>query len=235
MKKLALGFLMLFLVCPQAKAENITWGVAGIGVIVIAGIGVIAIGGAAIAIDYYFSPPTPLDEQLRDELNKLHEQFWDELEGDGFLVKSINVTRVEKIISEGANVNARRPRDDDEKTPLADTDATPLHFLASRISEKTNISTLLDTALLLVEKGADVNATNSAGQTPLHILAGNTDWHGPNPQLMEICLLNGDINADINARDNDGRTPLDCALGINKYRLRQAGAKTGAEMDAKNS
>ena len=55
MKKIALTLLTLLLVCPQAKAKNITWGN-------VAMIGAAAIGGAVIAMDYYFYPP--LDDHV---------------------------------------------------------------------------------------------------------------------------------------------------------------------------
>lgn len=49
----------------------------------------------------------------------------------------------------------------------------------------------------LIDKGADVNATNEDGTTPLHLVAYQ--------EAVELLLKNG---ADIEAKNKDGETPL---------------------------
>jgi uncharacterized protein len=66
---------------------------------------------------------------------------------------------------------------------------------------------------LLVERGADVNATQAQGFTPLHAAAQNGD-----SDLAAVLLAAG---ADKDARLDDGRTAADVAL--------EAGHETLAE------
>jgi ankyrin repeat protein len=61
----------------------------------------------------------------------------------------------------------------------------------------------LETARLLIEGGADVNATQVGGFVPLHSAAQNGDR-----PLVELLLSRG---ADVNARADDGRTALSLA------------------------
>ena len=58
-------------------------------------------------------------------------------------------------------------------------------------------------ATLLIDAGADVNATDRRGWTPLH----STVYWGHN-EIAELLLANG---AQVNAKAGDGRTPLDWA------------------------
>ena len=204
---------MLFLACPQVKADCMK------KVVIIS----VVVGGVSMAVfDYYW--PSPPNKMMWNELNQYH----------------IDTKKLETYIAAGANVAGANVNewdywdDQEDENEIIETE-TPLHFLASRNSNQSEIGALLGAVLLLVEKGADVNARNSAGQTPLHIAAGNQNsinWFGPNAEFSEI--LRDFFNANINARDNAGRAPLDSAHGLNKYRLRLAGAKTGAELDAEN-
>lgn len=60
-----------------------------------------------------------------------------------------------------------------------------------------------ETALFLVERGADVTAADAAGYTPLHLAAPRG-----NLALVRVLLAAG---ADPNARTEAGQTPLDLA------------------------
>jgi ankyrin repeat protein len=89
---------------------------------------------------------------------------------------------VEKLISEGENVNAK-----DKKG------MTALHescFLGH-----------IETVKLLIQKGADVNARNNKGETPLHFAA-----EGGMPEIAKMLL---DAGADVNAKTKEGKTPID--------------------------
>jgi ankyrin repeat protein len=56
---------------------------------------------------------------------------------------------------------------------------------------------------ILLDEGADINATNNYGATPLHMAAG---WH---PEGINLLLTAG---ADANMRDAYGSTPLNYAV-----------------------
>ena len=90
---------------------------------------------------------------------------------------------VETLLANNADVNARS------------TNAMrnqPLHAAAA--------GRRVETARLLLEAGADPNATQVAGFVPLHSAAQNGDR-----ALVELLLSHG---ADVNARSEDGRTAL---------------------------
>ena len=75
------------------------------------------------------------------------------------------------------------------------TGETPLHVAASLVDDPTLLAILLD-------QGADPNASNAIGWTPLH-WAANAVWS--NDQVIALLI---DRGADVNARDSDGLTPL---------------------------
>jgi ankyrin repeat protein len=60
-----------------------------------------------------------------------------------------------------------------------------------------------DSLALLVQRGADVNATNEAGLTPLHIAVLDGQ------RLLTKRLI--DLGADVDVADDHGRTPLSIA------------------------
>ena len=78
----------------------------------------------------------------------------------------------------------------------------------------------VDLARLLLQTGAEVNATDSNGMTPLH--------HARVPYRLEIAGLLLQRGAEVNAMDMDRETPLSCAIPYHwrtAKLLRQHGAK----------
>jgi ankyrin repeat protein len=124
-------------------------------------------------------------------------------------IKNGDVERIKKLISQGADVNAKDNRG-----------MTPLHQAAYYGRRQV--------AKVLIAKGANVNATNTAGRTPLHIAAN----FGPK-WVLELLLANG---ASINARDIAGNTPLHAATDspyVKRDLLELLIAK-GADVNARN-
>lgn len=105
--------------------------------------------------------------------------------------KNGNIAEVERLIKNGANVNAM------------DGGFTPLHE-AARIGKTDMVG-------LLIAKGADVNARiirNYTGETALHIAA-----ESGNKAVVGLLIANG---ADVNATNRGGYTPLDYAVARSK-------------------
>jgi ankyrin repeat protein len=108
---------------------------------------------------------------------------------------------VELLIAHGAEVDARNQMGH-----------TPLCSALFMSMEPVDLNSIYDTVKVLIEKGADVNATTRRHLTPLHFAAG---W--ANKETVELLLAAG---ADINAKDDDGDTPLNVAC---RYRLKRPG------------
>lgn len=100
-------------------------------------------------------------------------------------VHSTNLKKAKQAIEDGANVNYKNSIDGN----------TPLHIAALHQNHA-----LIG---LLIEKDADVNATNNLGETPLHSLL---IYKIDTPGLIPILVYSG---SDVNAQNNAGDTALD--------------------------
>jgi len=98
-----------------------------------------------------------------------------------------DLEEVRQLIESGADVNARNHRYE-----------TPLHILIA-YARGVGVQDILDMASLLIEYGADVNATDFDGMAALH----NTYVH--NVRITEFLINQG---ADVNISSYDGVTPL---------------------------
>jgi ankyrin repeat protein len=78
----------------------------------------------------------------------------------------------------------------------------------------------------LVDRGADISATDSYGETPLHSRARH--WKG----RIEILL---ELGADIHNGENLRGTPLHTAAGSHKFNIARVLVEHGARIDALNS
>ena len=115
--------------------------------------------------------------------------------------KDIKADYIRVLISEGADVNARR------------TDGgTPLMIAAGNSSTPEIVQ-------LLLEKGAELEARDTDGWTPLMLAARFSST----PEIVQLLLEKG---ADVNARSTGGMTPLSvCSHDAVKQLLKAAGAK----------
>jgi ankyrin repeat protein len=103
-------------------------------------------------------------------------------------VRSKTVYKVEELLAQGANPNARDKNGN-----------TPLHLLpfSQRIADSGGADA--DIALLLLQFGADPNAQNNKGNTPTHTSACN----------ISVLRLLDARNANFSIKNKNNKTPLD--------------------------
>jgi cytohesin len=73
-------------------------------------------------------------------------------------------------------------------------------------------SNRIDVVRLILDAGADVNATNDIDETPLHLAAEKDERSA----IVELLLLTG---ADVNAKRIFDETPLDIAIKRNSAKV----------------
>jgi ankyrin repeat protein len=108
-----------------------------------------------------------------------------------YAAKNNDVDGVRRRLAAGVDVNLTENR----------SRYTPLHFAVQ--------DGALDTARVLLEEGADVQAGYSPGATPLH-LAVNRWRKSPDGAMIKLLLDHG---ADKTATQTKGHTPADSSKG----------------------
>ncbi len=104
---------------------------------------------------------------------------------------------------------------------ILDSHDRPLHYAVN----KSDINTII----LLIKNGADINAQNWHGETPLHKASKKEGWG--NKEIMSTLINHG---ADVNIRDNKGQTPLHHASQKNSKEVIPVLIAHGAKVNAKD-
>jgi len=113
-------------------------------------------------------------------------------------------------------VTARLDAGDDANECIGDYHATPLHF-AGRWGHQ-------DVAVALIERGADIDATDKSNATPLHRAAENGH--------AELAVALIERGADIHAKNKDDDSPLHRAALWGHLEVALALIESGAHIDA---
>jgi ankyrin repeat protein len=119
--------------------------------------------------------------------------------GDGWTALHLAVFFAQKAVAKqlleaGANVLARS------------TNSLNNHPLHAAVAGRSR-----DCVAILLESGAEVNATQAGGWTALHGAAQNSDV-----EMTKVLLAHG---ANMDARADNNQTPLDLAMGTGKQEL----------------
>ncbi|EAQ92988.1 hypothetical protein CHGG_01223 [Chaetomium globosum CBS 148.51] len=162
-----------------------------------------------------------------------------------------NPDLVKLLLQHGADPNQRRQTDTygDDDIEHRERGPTPLHGLAGadgimRIVRDSDKKLVAECIRLLVEAGADVNATMDAGRyrgkdlTPLHLAVQRNDddfmafsLGHPEDSLSKVFLSAG---ANLHAKTKDGNTPLHL-IKPESHRLLQTLVDHGADINALNA
>jgi cytohesin len=130
---------------------------------------------------------------------------------------------VELLVRKGADVNAM---DIDRRTPLHEALQYPAipYLSKSREASPSRIARATDIVDILLARGADVNAKNTAGMMPIHIAASTQKG------LVERLVAKG---ADVNAKGMDDMSPLFLAAAEGRPDVVEWLIAHGAEADAR--
>lgn len=118
-----------------------------------------------------------------------------------------------------SGVNALLAADADPNAKADDGEWTPLHVAA--------VKNARDVAAELIERGADVHATDHREWTPLHRAADN--------DAREVAIELIERGADVHAKDEDGETPLHHAARYGHIEAIAALLAAGANPNAKDT
>ncbi len=137
-----------------------------------------------------------------------------------------------KLVTHGANVNARLPTGKSGKGILTRKGATPFLLAAGRAD--------LAYMKLLVELGANQALTNSENSTPLMAATGVGNFSpeeeaGTEPEIIDAAQFLLSAGADINAVDNNGETAMHGAAYKNLPKVVHLLAKAGAKISVWNT
>ena len=133
------------------------------------------------------------------------------------LIQAIQTGNSEKVLAE-INKNLEGIN---EKSSIG---STPLHIAAG--------CGRLPVIKVLVENGAQINATNNDDMTPLHYaIIGGSNKEKPEA-TTEICKYLVENKADIHVKDSEGFSPLNSAMKFNRE-LATVLMEAGATADKK--
>jgi ankyrin repeat protein len=139
---------------------------------------------------------------------------------------------VRKIVSRGANLNARVTRKPNMGTTVLNAIGATPFLLAARTKD-------VELMRLLAELGADPLATNEDGTTPLMVAAGigtssPLEDPGTEPEVLEAVKLALKLGGDVNAVDKKGETAMHGAAYKHVPSVVRFLAENGAKVEVWN-